>query len=282
MSARVQCAIAFAERHPGEAARLLERLPTDQVGAFFERVPSSVGAALLARMSVAAAATTFGAMGEPVARATVAALSGDVAASVLRRQRPERRAALLDGLASSTRRAIERRLDHPERTAGALADGDVPALAEQLTITEARRRLRQAWPAGHRYVYVTDDSHRLVGVIRATDLATARGHDTLRSIMAADVISLAANADLPAVLEHPAWTDFDPLPVVDRAGVFVGAIRHQRLRELGAPLARGSLADTLLHLGELYWIGLSSVFPAVSAAEPGPADAQEGGLGHGA
>lgn len=278
----MRCAVTLAEHHPGEAARFLERLPADEVGAFFERVPPGVGAALLARMSVAAAATTLGAMSESGARAAVLALSGDVQASVLRRQPPETRAALLEGVPSSARRVLERRLDHAEGTAGALADSDVPAFAEQLTATEARRRLRQTWSAGHRYAYVTDDSHRLVGVISARDLARARARDTLGSIKTSEVISLAAHADLTAILEHPAWRDFDPLPVIDRAGVFVGAIRHQRLRELGAPGTGGSLTDTLLHLGELYWIGLSAVFPAVSGTATPPGSAAEKGPGHGA
>ena len=281
MSARQLCAVTFAERHPGEAARLLERFPADEAGPFLARVAAPVGAALLARMSVAAAAAHLGAMGAPAASAALAALPGDVAASVLRRQQAEARAALLEGLPRETRRALERRLDYPEGTAGWLADRDVPALAEHLTATEARRSLRQSWPAAHRYVYVTNESHRLTGVIRARDLAGTRARATLASVMKTDVTSLAANADLAAVVEHPAWRDFDPLPVTDRDGVFVGAIRHQKLRELSAAGAGGSFTETLLRLGELYWVGLSTMFPAVGAELPG-GGASEKEVDHGA
>jgi len=282
MRAHEHCAVTFVERHPGEAARLLERLPADQVGPFFERVPPAIGAALVARMSVGAAATRLGTMSVPAGSAVVAALSDDVGASVLRRQRPETRAALLEGLPQGRRRVLERRLDYAEGTAGALADGDVPAFAAHLTATEARRQLRQAWPVAHRYVYVTDDTHRLIGVLRARDLASARARSTLASIMTAEVTSLAANADLAAVTEHPGWHDFDPLPVIDWAGVFLGVVRHQKLRERVAAGAGGSLTETLLHLGELYWVALSTVFPAAGGVEPALNDSAREEAQHGA
>ncbi len=58
--------------------------------------------------------------------------------------------------------------------------------------------------------------------------------------------------------------------MVDGSGRLVGAIRHKVVRRLEAELglrARSeSVLATLVGLSELYWAGLSGMFPRVAAA----------------
>jgi hypothetical protein len=123
-------------------------------------------------------------------------------------------------------------------------------------------------------VFVVDDEHRLVGIVRLRDLLPARRHDPLTSVMNRAVSRLPATAPRAAVLNHPGWRHFHTLPVVDSANLLLGAIAHGTVRAifeedvLGRP-SRADAVTTVFALGELYWLGLSGVLDGVASAVRG-------------
>lgn len=271
MRAHEVCAARFAERHPADAARTLERLSPREAGAFLKRSGARVRGGVLRHMSPAAAAASLALLSPSEILDALAVLSGEIAAALLRRLAPAARTAALEAMDAGRRKALERLLRYPEGTAGAIADVTAPAFGEHVTAAEARRQLRRALEGAHPYVYVTDQEHRLIGVVHTRDLAAARPAVPLGEIMRTEVTSLAANAPLATVAAHPAWPDFDPLPVVDHHGVLIGSLSHQRLRQAGSLGPAASLADSLLHLGELYWLGLAMLLPGLTGTAAGPA-----------
>src|SRR5690606_18263944 len=94
--------------------------------------------------------------------------------------------------------------------------------------------------------------------------------DTLGAAMHRDPVRLEAGTSFATLAVHPAWQDLDALPVVDADGRLVGAIRHRLVRrleaELGLRARNESVVATLVGLSELYWAGLSGMFPRVVAA----------------
>ncbi len=270
MRAHDVCAAAFAERHPPEAARTLERLSPEEAGAFLAHTAAAVRGALLRSMSPAAATASLQRLSPADVERALTPLPGDIAASLLRRLPSEALAAVLAAMDAERRKPLERLLRFPEGTAGAIADVSAPVFGEHVTAAEARRRLRRVVEGAHPYVYVTDQEHRLVGVVHTRDLAAARPPVPLAELMQTEVASLGASAHLTTVAAHPAWLEFDPLPVVDHRGVFIGSVRHQRLRQAALPGAGASLTDSLLHLGELYWLGLAMLLPGLTAGASRP------------
>jgi hypothetical protein len=89
----------------------------------------------------------------------------------------------------------------------------------------------------------------------------------LSSTMCSHVLRLPVRADFASVLAHPGWRDFHVLPVVDDSDVFVGVIRHEKLRSLEdtAKKPGNQAVSTMLSLGELYWIGLTGMLAGVAA-----------------
>jgi magnesium transporter len=261
MHAYEMCATRFAKRHPAEAAAFLEPLPPADVAMFLKAVSPELGSALLRRLNPASAAACLEALDVEQAAALVTELPRAVAASVLRRLTAPLQSELMGRLTAPVRQALERGLRFAEGTVGAAADVAPPAFASHLPVAEVRRLARRPSFTPTPYLFVTDDAHKLVGVIHMRDLAAARGRATLASIMHSDVISVSAHADLATVAAHAAWRDHDWLPVVDRSGALVGVIGHRRLRQLAEPGGAGSLVEALFHLGELYWQGVSMFMP---------------------
>lgn len=272
MQAYQTCASRFAERHPEEAAAFLEPLSPSEVAGFVTAVSRPVASALLRQLNPASAAACLEAIEVEPAGDLLAGLPRGVAASLLRRMTPSTRSHLLDGLPPSVRHSLEATLRYAEGTVGAVMEIDAPACASHLPVGEARRLARQSSRTQVPYLYVVDDEHRLVGVVDVRDLAAARSRAELRSIVNADVITLSAHMELSAVAAHAAWLEHDWLPVVDGSGTLVGMLGHRTLRRLADPGAPASLVETLFHLGELYWQGVSMFMPDLTARGTGVGD----------
>ncbi len=83
-------------------------------------------------------------------------------------------------------------------------------------------------------------------------------------------IRLLATSDLASVAGHPAWLQFDMLPVVDKAGVFLGVIRHKTIRQLAAARVEtpglGEGFDVALRIADLYWRSVSTLVTGLATA----------------
>jgi magnesium transporter len=150
-------------------------------------------------------------------------------------------------------------------------DTRVFAVGERLRVREALALARRAPRRVHDYLFVVDDEHHLIGVIGLRELATARSADAIASVMNGSVMAVPASASRAVLLNHPGWMRFHTLPVVDDASVLVGAIGHTIVRALVEEEAlTGALgrdaAATIFALGELYWLGLSSLLDGVATA----------------
>jgi magnesium transporter len=261
---------AFLGQHPVEAASLLERLPSSEAAEVLEDIDPEAAATALRRMAAPAAVACLVSLKRERAGAIVAGVPVEIASNLLRRMEPECRQAIVETLPSRTADALGVLLLHPENTAGALMDPLIQVLPEDITVGEALSLIQRFPRELYFYVYIVDRSHLLAGVLDIRELMLAAREETLSAIMRPVVAKLSPWADLKSIMAHPGWRDFDALPVVDESGLFLGAIRNRRIRDLERDLAsaheaRGGIA-LLLNLGELYWSGLGQVVLDVAAA----------------
>ncbi len=218
--------------HPPQAVACLSALEAERSAEICSRVPLDVGAALLRRMSPTAVE------------------------SVLARLKESRAVAL------------RRLLRFTEGTAAALADPQVLTLPSDINIGEAQRYLRRSAESALYNLYVVDREQRLVGVLTYRTLFLTPPKTALTSVMQTELISLPAQADLATVAVHPAWREFDALPVVDKAGVFLGVVRHKRIRQIfetGRDDGIPGLA-MLATMAEWYWTSLSTLMASLAQA----------------
>jgi len=270
---------SFLIVHPEEAAAELERLSSSDAAAFLADTPPQVAATALRRMSPFSAAACLSSLAAEPAGLILTALPLDSAAALLRRLESSAQERLLTGISSNVATSLRLLLHYPEGSAGALLDPQALALPEDIPASDALERIRQTPQHVLYYLYVVNREQTLVGVLNLRELMLASPTALLHAVMRPHVARLVARADRAAIVSHSAWRDIHALPVVDDAGVFLGAIRYETLRRLEDESAANrqtqNAVATLLSVGELYWTGLSHILAGLVAALTPPAARQD-------
>ncbi|HUF66715.1 MAG TPA: CBS domain-containing protein [Gemmatimonadaceae bacterium] len=275
MSAEERLALALVAEHPEDAARLIERADPADAAALLGRIPPAMAAEAFKTLGPSAAAACASELDEDRLGAIIEALPLDVASAILRRASQVRRDNILAAADEERGARLRSLLAFAENTAGAAADPDVVALVTDTIAEDARRQLREV--PGHllTYLYIVTRDRTLAGALNIGELMAAAPKQTLAGVMHADPVRLDANTDIATVTAHPAWRDFDALPVVDSAGKLVGAIRHKTIRRMSLEGAHPVVA-TIVGLSELYWTGLSGMLASLLPAQTEGEDESDG------
>jgi magnesium transporter len=247
---------AFLASHPAEAAREIELHPPPAVGAFLSDCTAHELARAMTAMDPAVAAAALAEMEADHATGIVAALPPPAASVLLRRVDPGLRALILERMPPRTAGRIRSRLQYPAGTAGALLDPGVLTAAPDLTVADARQRLRRTDLRFQAYLFVVDTNGVLCGVIGLGELLTAAQDERVGAIAHSRFEVMRAAAGREAILTHPAWRDLDTPPVVDASGRLLGVMRHAALRALAAEESQPAgpaAAAAALAFGELAW-----------------------------
>ncbi|HSA56073.1 MAG TPA: hypothetical protein VLE53_10230 [Gemmatimonadaceae bacterium] len=281
MTADERVAAAFIGKHPEEAARVLDRAPPVDAAAFLAGVPADTAAAVFRALGPAPAAACADALTDESLAGIVDALPLDAAGATMRGIERSRHDDILSRVGEERRDQLRATLTYPDNTAGALADPLVLSISDDLDAGDAQKQLRG--PRQHLlpYLYVVTRERRLVGVLALGELVAARPRARVAAVMRQPVVRLDAYAELATIAVHPAWHDYDALPVVDSADRLVGAIRHKTVRRLSRATGQQMLA-TLVGLSELYWAGLAGMLSTITlprAAEPA-SSAPDGEVDH--
>jgi Mg/Co/Ni transporter MgtE len=257
MSVLETLARELIHRRAEDAANIVSAMGVERAAAVLSVAEPADAAGVLIRMAPLFAAKCFQSMPVPTAGAIIDVLPPGVGANLLRSGDPEFVRNLLDRTAH--RKRIEEHLRYPSLSVGEAMESTVPAVPLHWRVNSVRQALSELATPLCPYLYVVDES----GVLRIQDLE-GRGDAPLRQVMRTPVVRLQALSPLHSVVDHPAWSDYDVLPVTGRTDMPVGIIRHKDLRRHDAPPKRltfdgESPADVLLSLGELYWSSLWSL-----------------------
>lgn len=121
---------------------------------------------------------------------------------------------------------VQELLQYPENSAGRIMSEEVISLKAEMTAGEAIQMLRRIAPRAETayYLYVTDASDRLVGVVSLRDLIVADTDVKIGEIMDDKVISVTTTTDQEEVARIVSKYDFVAVPVVDESDKLVGVI----------------------------------------------------------
>ena len=133
---------------------------------------------------------------------------------------------LLAQLSPKERQATAILLGYGEDTAGRIMTPEYISLKENLTVSQTLERIRNQANASEvvYYLYVTDNSRRLTGIVSLKDLVVAAPDTTLAEIMARDVVFVHTDTDQEEVARTIQRYDIVALPVVDSEERLVGVV----------------------------------------------------------
>ncbi len=167
-------------------------------------------------------------------------------------------------------------LEYPDETAGGRMTTAFLCLRPQTTTSEAIEYLRQAnldidVPY---YLFVSDETEHLVGVLGLRELVIANPQTTIDKVMDREVIRVSALADQEEAARLMTHYDLSVLPVIDEEDQLVGVITHDDILDVIEDEATediyrlASVADTDLEpesavveqlRGRLPWLLLNTV-----------------------
>lgn len=133
---------------------------------------------------------------------------------------------LLAQLSPGERQATALLLGYEEDTAGRIMTPEYISLKESLTVTQTLERIRSLANASEiiYYLYVTDASRHLTGIVSLRDLVISPPNKTLGEIMTRDVVSVHTETDQEEVARMIQRYDLLAVPVVDREQRLVGVV----------------------------------------------------------
>ncbi|NEO80862.1 magnesium transporter [Moorena sp. SIO4G3] len=151
---------------------------------------------------------------------------------------PDDRARLFDELPAKVVRRLQSQLSPKERqatalllgyeegTAGRIMTPEYISLKENLTVSETLDQIRSLAKASEvvYYLYITDNSRHLTGIVSLRDLVISSTETTMGEIMTRDVVYVHTYADQEEVARMIQRYDFLAVPVVDREQRLVGIV----------------------------------------------------------
>jgi magnesium transporter len=133
---------------------------------------------------------------------------------------------ILAQLSPEERQATNLLLGYGENTAGRIMTPEYISVKAHFTLEETLERLRSQAKISELiyYVYVTDESRHLIGVVSLRDLVIHEPHQTLGEIMKSDVVYAKTDMDQEDIAKLIQRYDFLAVPIVDRESRLVGIV----------------------------------------------------------
>ncbi len=230
--------IAFIERSPDNAARVLEGLEPASAAAVIGMLPSRIAGLAIARMTPLSAARCLAALDPDQASGVLRAVPFQDAAGALRVLEADARESLLEALPQRLARDFERSLRYPRDSVGAWMDQQESAMPQSRTVQEALQLLRQPRQRPSEALFVIDEGNRYVGILRLADILRLDGRSPLGDVIDRRPVALSGRATLSSVAGHADWDALTSLAVVGRKGNFLGTLSRRQLRAGISALSR--------------------------------------------
>jgi magnesium transporter len=123
---------------------------------------------------------------------------------------------------------------HSPRTAGGHLDHDVPVFGPEqgvdFVISEVRKNIG-AWP-DPQTIYVVDNNKKLIGVVGLNQILSSAPGQTLQNLMKKDFVSVTPRSQQAHVAKLVLQKGLESVPVVDKEGLFKGAIGTKQILEI--------------------------------------------------
>ena len=213
--------------HPADLADIVEELSPEDREAIFETMDSEAAADALSEVDPEIQASILESLEAEKAAEIVEEMSPDEAADVLAEMTEASSEAILEEMETAEKTDVEELLEFDEDSAGGLMNSEYIAVADTGTVADAMRAIRENEEQADTLttVFLVDGAGRLTGALPVGRLFLV-DHTALLKPLAGedDVVAVPVTERRKRVEELVDKYNLMTLPVVDDAGVLVGAV----------------------------------------------------------
>jgi len=219
----------YLKTHPGDAARVAERMPLQELLEELGEFDADALTPLLDYLTPVRAAEIFRTLATAEQQRVLTQASARLAVVLLNQLDDEERRKLLDALPAGLGTDLNRQLEFPEGTAGRLMDSTFSTFRPDMTVAEALGRLRDSGARSLRTVFLVDDDNLLLARVDVQDMALADSDSRLEAIMQPATAAVSALAQRDEIVDTLDRQRIDALPVVDAEHRLMGVVRYGSL-----------------------------------------------------
>lgn len=255
----------FIEKHPFSAAKKLEALQDNEVAEFLQELSIVRASKLLSLMNFAKSTACFLAL--PHSTKIEIMQNGDAAwvESILRLMEDEVREDLLSKIPRGKSTEIKRRLAQAPNSVGVFMFPAV-TLGRTMSSKTALEVIKRNKAYFDSEIFIVTLEGVLEGLVTLKALILAEPSDSMEELMISNPPKFLSDTPVKNILDHPAWLDYDSIPVIDNEERLLGALSYtsaKQLRFISSKPQTKEIIKTGAALGELYLIGISGILQIV-------------------
>ena len=215
------------QMHPADLADELQRLTPEEAQARLRSLPRDQAAAVVQELDDELRPRLLEGLPEKELSELLGKLPHNEVADVLGELPKEQQTDFIYKLPRSDQQEVTNLLQYPPDTAGGIMSDEFIALNADQTVEDCLKLLRrkaEEHPDSISYLYVTDASRRLAGIVSLRDLVFSQPLRPVRELMNRDVKAVAVEDDQEKIARLFEHYHYLALPVVEKEGRLVGIV----------------------------------------------------------
>jgi len=215
-----------SELHPADIAEIISQVSHKEGASFFKGLDLETAAEALSELQPDIQAALITGMDTDKAADILEEMPPDEAADVLSDLPMDKAKELLEHIEKEEAEDIQELLSHEEDTAGGLMTNEFIAFPPGILVRDAIKKFKKDAEGVEivYYIYVTDESEKLLGVVSLRELLLADLDAKLSDIMETKVKTVTPETDEMDVGEIVSKYNLVALPVLDAEGALLGIV----------------------------------------------------------
>lgn len=273
MSSHKDLTYAYLEKHPIDAARVLEKIPAEAAASLLQSLPLRLAAPVLRQILPAISAHCLMLLDDTQIVGLLKGVGIQAGAAIIRQIDASSRARILPQLPTTHTIAYDLLLGYQEGTVGAWMDPHALTLTSEMTCGDMLDLIKRSKDASIATPFIIDHNQYLIGHIELADLLRANTKTSLVKLAKPSLHKLSAHALLLKLENHQGWRNTSSLPVIDHNNKLVGVMTYSALQralslEHNTIISQPDNENAVANIAEIYWLGVSSLIQAVIGLFP--------------
>ncbi len=261
---------SFLRNHPKDAARYLENLPTSRSLEALLWVKPDKRIRIIETLSLEKARTLVREMSDRDASESLKEASPRFGAAILQGVEEFKRESILRSLPSSLASSLGDLLEQSEFTLAPLMETKTLTVTGDMTVSHALDLIKKSVVTHQKTLFVLNGNRQLVGMLQLRDILASGKNDRVEDCMSPATNQVNSFSSRESLLQFIDSRELTDIPVVDEENVFLGFIPfsvclEEITRHLSDQEKRTETGDTLLALGEVFWIGTTAILDTMAA-----------------